>query len=739
MTSLKRVLAYLAAALLTVFAGALPGATTAAQGAPHLPSTLDVSPPAAFSSASAIDPGEPWTFGLILPSADAAGLEAYAQSVSEPSSPNYRHFLTAAQTMAAYGPSAQTVSALTAYLSQRGFTTALDGQILQVSGTVGQVDALFATHLVAIAPPPERRALPLPSAFNPTVAPDSPLTIPDVLRAAAGITGLVRDQVSPLGTATPLGRANVALPATGALPGAPTGTSTQASSGPFTVKATLLTPGSVEPGMVVRWLLTATLDGAPDASAQTTSLATTSALPAYAFWDSTPTTAAGQWLVGTTAAESGVMGFVATVSDGTNSVQIALPAANFFGPNVATCNLVGTPTVCPYNPTYNSLNAAYGATGVAGLPATRGRPTIAVFTAGAVTAPSVSDVDTFAKTFGLPAPAVTVAYAGADACQPTNSQCAPYLQGYEVELSLDLQMLETSSPAASIQVYESSSLREALNAVVQQDSARVFSISYGAGEMAEYAYDSTAQSTWDLLAQEATVEGITITVAAGDSGGYGGAEEGLTSPMPSYPANSPWVSALGATETAVLPTHAIGQSALWAGNLGAELSTSTLLSFLELTNMMGGGGISQLEAEPAYQAATRAETGRLTPDYSYAGSVVTPGILAFFGGQLYLFGGTSAAAPLFAGWIADMGQGLGHALGNVNTAIYASARSDASLLMPIAYGNNGVYAVTPGLNAVTGLGSLNVGRLYADLGGASSPPPSPLPLPPPFARPGGPA
>jgi hypothetical protein len=47
--------------------------------------------------------------------------------------------------------------------------------------------------------------------------------------------------------------------------------------------------------------------------------------------------------------------------------------------------------------------------------------------------------------------------------------------------------------------------------------------------------------------------------------------------------------------------------------------------------------------------------------------------------------------------------------------IYGYARKDRGLLMPIAYGNNGVYSVTPGYNAATGLGELNKGELLNDV------------------------
>jgi kumamolisin len=272
-------------------------------------------------------------------------------------------------------------------------------------------------------------------------------------------------------------------------------------------------------------------------------------------------------------------------------------------------------------------------------------------------------------------------------------------------------MMETGDPGANIQVYEDGSLRSALNAVLTADSAKVFSLSYGAGEQVENQFAPGAQQSWDQLAQEANAEGITITVSAGDSGAYEGAQFGVNTPMPSYPASSSYVTTVGATEDAVAPGSHVTQSALWGGNLGAEVPASLLLTFLSAENMMGGGGISTIESRPSYQANLfLSGSGRATPDLSLPGSVVTPGYLAYFGGQLYLFGGTSAGAPLLAGILASGERTAPHGLGNINPALYQGAHTFGAFF-PVAYGNNGVYQVSFGYNPATGLGQPNLGRL----------------------------
>jgi kumamolisin len=140
---------------------------------------------------------------------------------------------------------------------------------------------------------------------------------------------------------------------------------------------------------------------------------------------------------------------------------------------------------------------------------------------------------------------------------------------------------------------------------------------------------------------------------------------------------------------------------MWGGNIGSELGPPTLLWFLIIENMIAGGGYSLLVPAPSYQQGlVPLGAGRDNPDFSFPASVVT---FAYFDGTSYFLGGISASAPLFSGWVGDLDLAVGSSLGNVNPMIYGMAQKDPGLLMPVAYGNNGVYSVTPGYNAATGL------------------------------------
>src|SRR5271163_4255251 len=75
-------------------------------------------------------------------------LEQLAGQLSEPSSPNYRQFLTAAQFAATYGPHPQDVQTITGWLRSYGFqVNAVYPTAIDFSGTAGQVREAFGTPI----------------------------------------------------------------------------------------------------------------------------------------------------------------------------------------------------------------------------------------------------------------------------------------------------------------------------------------------------------------------------------------------------------------------------------------------------------------------------------------------------------------------------------------------------------------------------------------------------------------
>ena len=158
-------------------------------------------------------------------------------------------------------------------------------------------------------------------------------------------------------------------------------------------------------------------------------------------------------------------------------------------------------------------------------------------------------------------------------------------------------------------------------------------------------------------------------------------------------------------------------------------------------SITSGGGFSILHSQPSFQtkavaqyfvnAAAAGQTpasgynaaGRAFPDVSLAGSTYA----VYIGGLLRLVSGTSASAPVMAGMLSNINAariaaGKG-SVGWVNPALYTNS---SLFVNDITSGNNkcaamtgitpaicctqGYYATT-GWDPVTGLGSINYGKM----------------------------
>jgi subtilase family serine protease len=90
----------------------------------------------------------PASFDLSLTLSDPAGAAALVRQVSDPASASYRHYLTLAQWVSRFGPTAANISAAENWLQGEGFTVgalAPDHLYIQASGTVGQMENAFST------------------------------------------------------------------------------------------------------------------------------------------------------------------------------------------------------------------------------------------------------------------------------------------------------------------------------------------------------------------------------------------------------------------------------------------------------------------------------------------------------------------------------------------------------------------------------------------------------------------
>ena len=218
---------------------------------------------------------------------------------------------------------------------------------------------------------------------------------------------------------------------------------------------------------------------------------------------------------------------------------------------------------------------------------------------------------------------------------------------------------------------------------------------------------------------QAAAGGQAWFVASGDFGsndcpaGSGGAN-----PDVNYPTASPYVTGVGGTSQD--PTGAFGGDGWMTGYpAGGETSCSD-----------SGGGASTAgvtEPRPSWQTGPGVPAGvnRLVPDISmHYGTCTTPStgksFLTAAGQFLWLVSGTSADAPLWAGYWAVANQVTGANLGQAAPTLWRILRSEggtsyASSFHDITTGNNGAFAAGAGFDAVTGIGTPRFNNLYPAL------------------------
>jgi subtilase family serine protease len=250
----------------------------------------------------------------------------------------------------------------------------------------------------------------------------------------------------------------------------------------------------------------------------------------------------------------------------------------------------------------------------------------------------------------------------------------------------------------------------------------VISISYGVCE-ATAKPASAARTLFDREAAAIDALGITIVVAAGDSGSstcaHGVKQSQLTSydkqKSASWPAVSPWVLAVGGTNLSLTPSNTIASSGVWNDE---EFPPPYQ------TIAAGGGGVSTTEKRPWWQTASQS-TNRPVPDVA-AFADAAPGYVIICssgvqscppssGQTITYVGGTSASTPLLAGMIALWDQFAKQQKwpkpGFIPPMLYYIAKHATTSFLDITTGTNSVFSnvscckAGPGYDEATGLGS----------------------------------
>lgn len=315
------------------------------------------------------------------------------------------------------------------------------------------------------------------------------------------------------------------------------------------------------------------------------------------------------------------------------------------------------------------------------------------------------------------------------------------------EAAIDIENTIGLAPDANILVYQGpngaangpgSGPYDIFSAMVNQDRARVISVSWGDCEAALGQPDAIAENT---LFVQAAVQGQSVVAASGDSG-----SEDCDNPgsMPDTeltvddPASQPFVTGVGGTSLRALgprPTETVWNS---GGGLAGSVAEPGA----------GGGGFSDFWAMPAAQLDASSSLGvrsasgsgcanllcRAVPDVA-ADADPTTGYLVYWNGSGSAtgqpagwqgFGGTSAGTPVWGALLAlaDASRACAESpVGFADPALYRAAGLNyGGDFNDVTSGNNdftgtagGQYAARPGYDEATGLGTPNAASLAAAL------------------------
>jgi len=346
------------------------------------------------------------------------------------------------------------------------------------------------------------------------------------------------------------------------------------------------------------------------------------------------------------------------------------------------------------------------------------------------------DVATFRVTSGLAANAPTVL---------TPATNPGLVGGDQDEATLDVEWSGAIAPAAQVTlVVEASTATSdgvdlAAQYIVNHATASVVSVSYGSCELAMGAAE---QVFYGSLWQQAASQGMSVFVAAGDSGAAGcdtGADSVGTDAGVNGLCSSPYSTCVGGTEF----NEGQDYAEYWApGNSKANASALSYIPEM-VWNESGtnggsglwasGGGLSAVYAQPSWQKGVGAAVAsedttvmRTVPDVSMT-AADHDGYVLLENGSYWVIAGTSASSPSFAGVMALVVQAQGGTgLGNANPELYALSKTAHNPFHATPLGDNTVpgvagFTATGGTyNLATGLGSVDGAMLVSAWGGGSS-------------------
>ena len=304
-----------------------------------------------------------------------------------------------------------------------------------------------------------------------------------------------------------------------------------------------------------------------------------------------------------------------------------------------------------------------------------------------------SDVSAYEAAYGLPqVPLQNILVDGAPGTAGSGAD----------EVTLDIELAQAVSPGLSkILVYETPNAAtqnylDCYNKIATDDIAKQISTSWGA---AEDQSDPALISAENPIFKQMAAQGQSIVAVTGDAGAY---DDGSTLSVDD-PGAQPYVTGIGGT---TLATNGTG------GPYAAEAAWSDPTPATGYPHGSGGGGgFSTVWPAPSYQATLLPVPAmRSVPDVALDSDPNT-GYSIYFNGGWAVYGGTSAAAPLWAGFAALVNQQRAAAgkapIGFLNPPIYqiGASAADSADFHDITRGTNLYYSAAVGYDNATGWGS----------------------------------
>ena len=273
----------------------------------------------------------------------------------------------------------------------------------------------------------------------------------------------------------------------------------------------------------------------------------------------------------------------------------------------------------------------------------------------------------------------------------------------EDEVCLDIEVAMAMAPGLSkVIVYEApnpSPWVDILNRMANDNSAKQLSCSWGGG---------SANATAEQIFQQMASQGQSFFNATGDSDAYTGS-------IP-FPSDSPNITEVGGTTLTTLGSAAYSSETTW--NWGGGTGSS--------------GGISTVYSIPSWQQGVSmannqgSTTKRNLPDVALTADNVYVVHKSGTGG---IFGGTSCAAPLWAGFTALVNQqavaNSQSPVGFLNPALYTIGKGgnytscfhDTTTGNNITNQSNGKFSAVTGYDLCTGWGTPNGANMINALSG----------------------